>query len=130
MLGDKAGDSMARRKYEYWLTDEGQLLLLGWARDGLTDEQMARNMGVARKTLSAWKVKHEAIGSAIKQGKDVADYAVENALFRKCMAGDVTAIIYWLKNRQREKWRDRPDLTTEETLRKLDDVLGKIGGNI
>lgn len=31
---------MAKGKYEYWLTDEGLTLLEGWARNGLTDEQM------------------------------------------------------------------------------------------
>ena len=38
---------MARGKFEYWLTEDGRTLLEGWARDGLTDEQIARNMGVA-----------------------------------------------------------------------------------
>ena len=35
---------MAKGKYEYWLTKEGLMLLEGWARDGLTDEQIAENI--------------------------------------------------------------------------------------
>ena len=35
---------MAKGKYEYWLTDDGLLLLAAWARDGLTDEQIANNI--------------------------------------------------------------------------------------
>ena len=31
---------MAKGKYEHWLTMEGLLELEGWARDGLTDEQV------------------------------------------------------------------------------------------
>lgn len=42
---------MAKRKYEQWLTPEGLLKLEGWAREGLTNEQIARNMGISRKTL-------------------------------------------------------------------------------
>ena len=38
---------MAKGKYEYWITPEGLTLVEGWARDGLTDEQIAHNMGIA-----------------------------------------------------------------------------------
>lgn len=51
---------MAKGKYEYWLTPEGLLKLEGWARDGLTDEQIAHNMGISRSTLNKWK--NEAFG--------------------------------------------------------------------
>ncbi len=42
---------MAKGKYEKWITPEGLLLLEGWARDGLTDEQIAHNMGITTSTL-------------------------------------------------------------------------------
>ena len=42
---------MARRKFEYWLTEDGLMLITGWARDGLVDEQIAHNMGIAAGTL-------------------------------------------------------------------------------
>ena len=48
---------MAKGKYEYWLTDEGLLQIGGWARNGLTDEQIAHNMGICRDTLIQWKKK-------------------------------------------------------------------------
>ena len=46
---------VAKGKYQKWLEPEGLLLLEGWARDGLTDEQIAHNMGVTAKTLYEWK---------------------------------------------------------------------------
>ena len=49
---------MAKGKYEYWLTEEGLLLLEGWARDGLTDEQIASNIGIGYSTLQTWKGKY------------------------------------------------------------------------
>ena len=37
---------MAKGKFVQWLTREGLLKIQGWARDGLTDEQVAKNMGI------------------------------------------------------------------------------------
>jgi transposase len=42
-------------KYDEWLTDEGLLLVEGWARDGLIDEQIAGNMGISTSTFYEWK---------------------------------------------------------------------------
>jgi hypothetical protein len=98
----------AKGKYEEWLTPDKQILLQGWARDGLTEEQIAHNMGVAYSTLKEWKNKYPAILSSIKKGKEVCDFAVENALFKRALSGDTTAQIFWLKNRRPDKWRDRP----------------------
>lgn len=99
---------MARGKFEYWLTDDGLTLLEGWARDGLTDEQIAHNMGITAKTLYQWKNKFGNICEALKKGKEVVDYEVENALLNKALGGDTTAQIFWLKNRKPDKWRDKP----------------------
>lgn len=70
-------------KYEYWLTPEGLLLIEAWARDGLTDEQIAHNLGVAYSTLRVWRDKYSALSAALKRGKEVVDVEVENALFKK-----------------------------------------------
>lgn len=106
---------MARKgKFEYWLTEDGLTLIEGWARDGLTDEQIAHNMGITAKTLYEWKNKFGEICKALKNGKEVVDYQVENALLKKAMSGDVTAQIFWLKNRRRTRWRDKP-IDKEET---------------
>ena len=76
---------MANGKYEYWLTPDGLLLLEAWARDGLTDDQIASNVGISRKTLYEWKTKYSDICDALKRGKEVVDIQVENALFKRAM---------------------------------------------
>lgn len=76
---------MARSKSEYWLTPEGLLLIEGWARDGLTNEQIAHNMDICLTTLKDWREKYPSISTALKKGKEVVDRAVENALFKKAM---------------------------------------------
>ena len=75
---------MCKGKYQEWLTDEGQALLKGWARDGLSDEQLAHNMGIHVSTFYAWKLKFNEISEALRAGKEVADRMVENALYKSC----------------------------------------------
>ena len=67
---------MAKGKYEYWRTTDGLILLQGWARDGLTDEQIAHNIGIRRTTLYDWKNKYLDINDALKKGKEVVDVEV------------------------------------------------------
>ena len=75
----------AKGKYEYWLTLEGLLLLEGWARDGLTDEQISENMGLVSSTLYRWKNEYKEISEALKKGKEVVDRQVENALLKRAL---------------------------------------------
>lgn len=74
---------MAIGKYQEWLEADKLLLLTAWARDGLTDEQIAANIGIARDTLYDWKKNHTLISDALKKGKEVVDIQVENALFKR-----------------------------------------------
>lgn len=78
----KAG---AHGKFKKWLEPEGLLLLQSWARDGLTDEQIARNIGISRSTLAEWKNKYPDISDTLKKGKEIVDIQVENALLKKAI---------------------------------------------
>ena len=74
---------MAKSKVEKWLTPEGLTLLAGWARDGLTDEQIANSMNISVATLYNYKNKHQEILETLKKNKEIVDYEVENSLFKK-----------------------------------------------
>ena len=76
---------MAKGKYADWITEDGLLLLEGWARDGLTDEQIAHNIGINVKTLWDWKVRFDPICNALKRGKAPVDIQVENALLKRAI---------------------------------------------
>lgn len=101
---------MAKGKYQEWLEPDGLLLLEGWARDGLSDEQIAHNIGIATSTLYDWKKKHLEISEALKKGKEVVDIEVENALLKNALEGNITAQIFWLKNRKPNRWREKQNL--------------------
>lgn len=122
----------AKGKYHKWITDEGLLTIEGWARDGLTDEQIAHNMGITPATLYKWKNQFVEFSEALKNGKEVVDRQVENALLKRALGyeyeeiktefnpdgsrkvirtikhvvADTTAQIFWLKNRKPAEWRD------------------------
>ncbi|WP_343844514.1 helix-turn-helix domain-containing protein, partial [Faecalicatena contorta] len=76
---------MAKGKYQEWLTPEGLLKIEGWARDGLTDEQIATNIGISRDTLYRWKNEYSDISDTLKRGKEVVDRQVENALLKRAL---------------------------------------------
>ncbi|MGI2329663.1 helix-turn-helix domain-containing protein [Planococcus sp. YIM B11945] len=179
---------MAKGKYEEWLSEEGLLRLEGWARDGLTDDQIAQNIGITRKTLFNWREKHLPILHALKRGKEVVDREVENALLKRALgydfeevtivavevgqeeydervqaevdvwkqqnpkwtqeelyrfigtiprskevvskrvvkqvAPDVTAQIFWLKNRKPGQWRDKQEIEHSGGLENKLDLSG------
>lgn len=128
---------MAKSKYETHVKDK-LVLVEGWARNGLTDEQIAKNLGVAYSTLKEYKKKYPAFLAALKKGKEVIDFEVENALLKRALgyrykeitkefseatgklevtkevekevAPDTTAQIFWLKNRKPQEWRDKQDI--------------------
>lgn len=134
---------VAKGKYEKWLTKDGLVLIEGWARDGLTDEQIAHNMGITASTLYAWKNKYLEFSESLKKGKEVVDIEVENALLKKALGfeykevkveksekdgvkattttkrviPDTTAQIFWLKNRRPDKWRDRQNISVDGNVK-------------
>ena len=57
----------------------------GWARDGLIDEQIAKNLGVAYSTFRKYRDENKALSAALKRGKEVVDREVENALLDKAL---------------------------------------------
>lgn len=104
---------MAKGRYQKWLKNENLVLLEGWKRNGLTDKQIAENMGISVNTLNKWKQRFVQIRQALKIGHESANYAVERKLFQKAMNGNTTAMIFWLKNNWRDKYNDS-ELSPEE----------------
>ena len=93
--------------------------------------EISDKVGISRSTLAEWKKKYPEIEKALSQGKEVADYAVESSLYKRALAGDVTACIFWLKNRKPRKWRDKPEMSEGadiEDLTPLANMLKQEGG--
>lgn len=149
---------MAKGKYKEWLQEENLILLKAWAMDGLTDEQIAKNIGINRTTLYEWKKKYPDIDNALKKGKTIYDVEAEQNLHKvgqgyyveevetyitetngvqtkrikktkKWVPPNVTALIFWLKNRKPDVWMDRKakeiEVKNDGNLEKYFELLDK-----
>lgn len=112
---------------------------------GATDADLAKFFGVDERTINRWKTDHPEFGRALMGGKEGADADVGQRLYQratgythdseeiKIVEGkivrvpivkhyppDTTAMIFWLKNRRPDLWRDKV----------LKEVTGKDGGAI
>lgn len=76
---------MAKGKYQEWLEPEKLILIEGWARDGLTDVQIAEKIGISKQTFYDWKKKYADFSDSLKKGKEVVDRQVENALLKRAL---------------------------------------------
>lgn len=79
-----------------------------WVRNGATDEEVAKRLGIAYSTLREYKTEFSAFSAALKETKEIVDSQVENALLQNALKGNITAQIFWLKNRRPDKWREKP----------------------
>lgn len=110
---------------------------------GATDAEIADFFEVSPATITTWKHKHPEFLASLKSGKEAPDDRVERSLYQRAIgyeqdevkifmpagatepvyapyrakiAGDVTACIFWLKNRRPEQWRDKPEGLGEDSL--------------
>lgn len=107
-------------------------LVRGLAREGFTVEEIAEKLQVSKRTIYNWGERHPEFLHALKEGRALADYRVEDALYKRALGftrrtvreeegdrgsktvtvteevpPDTTAAIFWLKNRRPDLWRDR-----------------------
>ena len=123
-------------------------MIQGFARDGMTDAQIAQKIGISTQTLYDWEKRFPEFLDALKKGKAPVDIEVENALLKRALGydyeeviteiedlgegrqkkhvrkitkhqpGEVSAQIFWLKNRRPGRWRDKIE-TVPETANDL-----------
>ncbi|MGC5814322.1 transposase [Clostridium perfringens] len=75
---------MAKSKWETHVKDK-LILVEAWARNGLTDEQISKNLGIAVSTLNEYKNKYPEFSESLKRGKEIVDVEVENALIKRAL---------------------------------------------
>jgi hypothetical protein len=77
---------------------------------GATDVDLATFFNTTDRSIRTWKERHPEFAEALELGKQVADANVVGALYSNALAGNVTAQIFWLKNRRKDDWRDKQDV--------------------
>ena len=119
-----------------WLEEDNLMLLECWSRDGYTLQDIANRIGIGISTLKTWRIKYPEIDEALKKGREIIDYKVENALLKSALgyktkevkvtsiirngrvietqketltkeqAPNVSAAQCWLYNRLPKKWKN------------------------
>lgn len=101
-------------------------LIKSWAREGMLEKDIAKSLGISEATWYSYKNKYPELVEALRLDRNLADAKVENALYKNAINGNVTAQIFWLKNRQSEKWNKKaPDAegTKVEVNVSYDDLM-------
>lgn len=147
-----------------WTTEDGLLRIKGWARDGLTDKDIAtKKIGIGERTFTDWKKKHKAITAALKEGRAPVDTEIEDSMVRSAKGFKVkekkafkvkttkkkggmeiteehmevveverfvdpvvVAQIFWLKNRKKDYWKDKPISESDEVVDRIADRMAQI----
>lgn len=78
--------------YEDWIQPERILLVQGWCKEGCTNKMLAEKMGISLSTLWKWQTKSKELREAIREGKEVTDFKVENALLRAALGYEHTDV--------------------------------------
>ena len=133
-----AGGRPSKYKPEYCMVAEA------YARLGWTDAQIAEKMGISVATITNWKKDYPEFLASLKAGKEEPDDTVERSLYERAtgyvnknavkifmpagakgpvyapyeeyFAPDVTAQIFWLKNRRPATWRDKQEVEHSGTV--------------
>ena len=130
-----ANPFIPKKDIKYWLTDEGLTYIQSWANDGLTNEELAKKMGIGETTLYRWCNTDERIRAAIIRGRDTMTMDVENMLYKCAMGfkyteqqvtkdGDIVEVERYyepsqeaqkfiLTNRRKDKWKSKQEVALE-----------------
>ncbi|MCH8134984.1 MAG: hypothetical protein IIB77_03275 [Proteobacteria bacterium] len=94
-----------RPKFE--ITHEVLEKVEAYAGQGLTKDQIAQCLGICYDTLNERQKDNSEFSEAIKRGQAKGIETISNALFVAGKDGNITAQIFYLKNRSPKNWKDR-----------------------
>jgi len=117
------------------------------AQYGLTDKSIAAYFNTSEQTINKWKKDYPNFLESLKHTKNELDQNVENSLYQRAIgyshpevhisnyqgtitktditkqyAPDPTSMIFWLKNRQRDKWRDVQETIVKQEVNETSDL--------
>jgi hypothetical protein len=138
-------------KYKPEITVQAHIL----AEHGFTDKEIAEVFAVTEQTLNNWKRKYPQFFESLKAGKEIADQKVVQSLYERALGyshpevhitsfqgsvtktdiikhypPDPTSAIFWLKNRQPDKWREKHEVIqqrTEGEQLEIDEMKSRLG---
>lgn len=87
-----------------------------WCREGLTEIEICKRLDVAESTFNNYKREFSELMESLKKGKEIADYQVEDALFKRAVGYEYTEITREriVDTGQKKRHGGESELTTEE----------------
>ena len=99
-------------KSKWPLVEDKLALIEKWARDGLTEKQICKNIGISEQSMNEYKKAHSELVEALKRGKEVAIAEIENALVKRAKGYDYEEIKTYIKDEDGKQTK-----YTEKTLK-------------
>ena len=98
---------------EEWLEPDKLLLIEGWARDKITDKDIAEKfIGISDRSFRTWKEKYPSFTSALKKGRAPIAEKIENSLYDLCETQEYTDTVI-------EEYYDKDNVMTSRHIRKV-----------
>lgn len=119
-------------------------IIKGMCKLGATVPEIAEALEVAVSTVNLWRVKHDELRDAMQLGRDASDQRVVDSLYHRALGyshaeddirvidheivitptvkhypPDATSMIFWLKNRRPDEWRQHPDFGGDDDAPEL-----------
>ena len=109
---------MAHAEYKKWLEPDNLTKLRSWARDGLTNEQIAKKIGVKRQTFQRWLSTYSDMSDALKKGKEIIDAEIEDSFISVMKKHTLTTTQY--KMVKKDEFNLKAERTKFANVYKLD----------
>lgn len=119
----KVGETMpAKIDYSYWKSDEGIGVIGQWKKNGVTNKEICEKIGINESTLYEWQKTIPSLAENLKYTREIANTTLENKAFEMAMAGNTMMMMFLLKNRMSDKYRDRQELSVESTKEAISEI--------
>lgn len=122
---------MSRTVYnnEYWSKGDGIKLITQWKRNGCTNEEIAKNIGITVKTLYEWKKDNVILCEALKITREASNTELENKAYEMAMNGNTAMMMFLLKNRISSKYKDRQEVSLDANKEAIESIK-TLGDNL